>query len=176
MAPAVGAATRRELIGRGIAFRRQGGDVGSLQALIRAEQVLVATYRQLLSSTMLSAARGVLASELLGHERAHLAALTAQLRRLGGVVPRLPPELGHGAGAGVPPGDESALLRMLISLERAALAVYYAEMGKLRDAGAARLAAEIMACEAQHATALRELLEPGRIGLAVPSPFVYGNL
>ncbi len=176
MAPAVRSATRRDLIARGLAFGRHGGDVGSLRALVRAEQVLVTTYEQLLASTALSEARGVLASELLAHERAHLSAVTAQLRRLGGTVPRRPAALGDTAGASIEFGDERAAVRMLLSLERAALAVYYAEMGKLRDPIAAQVAAEIMACEAQHATALRELLEPGRPGVAVPGPFVFGDL
>lgn len=176
MATAVRAGTRRELIARGLGFGRHGGDVGALRALARAEQVLVATYEQLLGSTVLSSARGVLASELLAHERAHLNALTAQLKRLGGTVPRRPAALGHSGAAGLFAGDERVVVRTLVTLERAALAVYYAELGKLRDPGAAQLATEIMACEAQHATALRELLYPGRPGRAVPSPFVFGNL
>ncbi|HWE32831.1 MAG TPA: ferritin-like domain-containing protein [Solirubrobacteraceae bacterium] len=176
MAPAASAATRRELIARGIAFGRHGGDVGALSALARAEQVLVGTYEQLLGSAVLSPAHGVLASRLLGHERAHLSALTAQLERLGGTVPHAPAALGHTAAAGMAFGDERAALGMLVSLERAALAVYYAELGKLRDSRAAQVAAQIMACEAQHATTLRDVLEPGRPGRAVPTPFVFGQL
>jgi ferritin-like protein len=175
VAPGIRPASRRELIAQGIGFGRDGGDVGSLRALARAEQVLVATYEQLLGSTALSEARGVLASELLAHEREHLRALTAELHRLGAAGPRRPAGLGQAAG-GVPLGDERAAVRMLLSLERAALAVYYAEMGKLRDPQAAQVAAQIMACEAQHATALRELLDPGRPLRAVPSSFVYGDL
>jgi ferritin-like protein len=175
VATAVRAGTRRELIARGIGFGRHGGDVGALRALARAEQVLVATYEQLLGSAVLSSAGGVLASELLAHERAHLSALTAQLKRLGGSVPRRPAALAHGA-AGLFAGDEQVVVRTLVTLERTALAVYYAELGNLRDPGAAQLATEIMACEAQHATALRELLYPARPGRAVPSPFVFGEL
>jgi rubrerythrin len=170
------AGTRRELIARGLAFGRHGGDVGALQALARAEQVLVASYEQLLGSTVLAPAAGVLAAELLAHEHVHLRALSAELKRLGGKVPRRPSALGRGGAAGPFAGDERAVLRSLVTLERAALAVYYTELGKLRDPGAAQLATEIMACEAQHATALRELLYPARPGRAVPSPFVFGNL
>jgi ferritin-like protein len=176
VATAVRAATRRELIVRGIGFGRHGGDVGSLRALARAEQVLVATYEQLLASAVLSSEGGVLASELLAHERAHLSALTAQLKRFGGAVPSRPAALAHSGAAGVSTGDERAVLRTLVTLERTALAVYYAELGKLRDPRAAQLATEIMACEAQHATALRDLLYPARPGRAVPSPFVFGEL
>ena len=176
MATAVRAATRRELIARGIGFGRHGGDVGALRALARAEQVLVATYEQLLGSAALSSAGGVLASELLAHERAHLSALTGELKRLGGTVPRRPAALARGGAAGLSSGDERVVLRTLVTLERTALAVYYAELGALRDRGAAQLATEIMACEAQHATALRELLYPARPGRAVPSAFVFGQL
>jgi ferritin-like protein len=176
VATGVRADTRRELIARGIGFGRDGGDIGALRALARAEQVLVATYEQLLGSTELSSVGGVLASELLAHERAHLSALAAQLKRLGGTVPGRPAALSHGGAASVATGDEQVVLRTLVTLERAALAVYYTELGKLRDPGAAQLATEIMACEAQHATALRELLYPSTPGRAVPSPFVFGNL
>jgi len=176
VATPVRAGTRRELIARGLGFGRRGGDVGALRALARAEQVLVATYEQLLGSAVLSSAGGVLASELLAHERAHLSALTAQLKRLGATVPRRPAALAHSGAAGLFAGDERVVVRTLVTLERTALAVYYAELGNLRDPGAAQLATEIMACEAQHATALRELLYPARPGRAVPSPFVFGQL
>jgi rubrerythrin len=161
--------TRRELIAKVVGSALDGGDVGALRALARAEQVLVATYEGVLASGALSAEAARWATECLAHERAHLSALTAHLRRLGSRA-RRPVSV-----AGALPSTEKATIGLLLALERAAISVYYAELGKLRDPDAARTAAEIMACEAQHATALRELLSPGNYSRAVPSAFVFGN-
>lgn len=163
-------ATRRELIKRGVA-RAGGGDIGALQALARAEQVLVTSYEQVLAAGLLSPRASKRAVEFLAHERAHLTAIRHQLQRLGGTLPGPPGALGTAIG----PEDERDAVRMLLALERAALSAYYAELAHLRDARAAQTAAEIMACEAQHATELRELLSPGDVMRAVPSSFVFGT-
>jgi rubrerythrin len=165
----IGEATRRELIARGISLAGTGSDVGALRATIRAEQVLVATYEQLLGAGVLSLPAASVATRFLSHERAHEAALTAELKRLGGRPPRRPRGLGDGTVA-----SERDAVRLLLGLERAAISVYYSELARLRDARATRIAAEIMACEAQHTTALRELLSPGDISRAVPGAFVFG--
>jgi rubrerythrin len=163
-------ATRRELIARGIALAGTGSDTGALRATVRAEQVLVATYEQLLGAGVLGASAARAATEFVAHERAHVAALTSELRRLGGKPPREPRGLGP-----VRPAGERAAIRLLLGLERAAISVYYTELAQLQDGRAARTAAEIMACEAQHTLALRELLSPGDVSRAVPGAFVYGT-
>ncbi len=166
----LGEATRRELIARGIALRGTGSDAGALRATVRAEQVMVATYEQLLGAGVLGPTAARAATEFLAHERAHVAALTSELKRLGGRPPREPRGLGP-----VMPASERAAIRLLLVLERAAISVYYTELAQLHDGRAARTAAEIMACEAQHTTALRELLSPGDVSRAVPGAFVYGT-
>jgi hypothetical protein len=164
-------ATRRELIKRGVARGRRGGDIGALQALAGAEQVLVTTYEQVLSAGVLSRSASKRAAEFLGHERLHLAAIGRELERLGGALPPAPPALGVAAR----PASDRAAIRILLALERSALSAYYAELAHLRDGHAARTAGEIMACDAQHASELRALLSPGDAMRAVPSAFVFGT-
>jgi rubrerythrin len=163
-------ATRRELIARGIALGGSGRDVDSLRAMLRAEQVLVVTYEQLLAATVFTPAATELAQRFLGHERAHAEALARELKRLRGAPPPRPTGLGS-IGSLV----ESAAVGLLLELERAALNVYYTELARVRDAGVARTAAAIMGNEAQHTTLLRELLSPGNVGGAVPAAFVVGE-
>jgi hypothetical protein len=164
-------ATRRQLIARGIAGARKDRDVGALRALVYAEQVLVATYEQVVAAAVLSPPATSRATQFLGHEHAHLRAVGDELQRLGGVAPPPPPTLSVAAA----PGSDPDALRLLLALERAALTAYYAELARLRDPQAARVAAEIMACGAQHTTELRELLSPGDVMRAVPGPFVFGT-
>jgi rubrerythrin len=170
MSAADQSATRRELIKRGVARARGGGDVGALRALAGAEQVLVTTYEQVLAAGILGPRASTRAGEFLAHERAHLAAIERQLVRLGGARPGP-----SGAVGAVSLPSDRAAVRLLLALERAALSAYYAELDNLRDGLAAQTAAEIMACDAQHATELRELLSPGDAMRAVPSSFVFGT-
>ena len=58
--------TRRELIARAIALAGTRGDAGALRAMIRAEQVLIVTYEQLLGGGALTPAAGRLATDFLG--------------------------------------------------------------------------------------------------------------
>lgn len=164
----VAEATRRELIARAIALAGTRGDAGALRAMIRAEQVLIVTYEQLLGGGALTSAAGHLATEFLGHERAHLQALRGQLGRHD--LPRVPRGLGSLAALSARQG-----VRLLVEIERAALSVYYTELARISDAELAGTAATIMANEAQHAAVLLELLSPGNVARAVPTAFVDGT-
>jgi rubrerythrin len=166
--PVAAEATRRELIARAIALAGTRGDAGALRAMIRAEQVLIVTYEQLLSGGALTDATGRLATEFLGHERAHLAALRGELGRR--ALPRLPRGLGTVTALSARQG-----VQLLVEIERAALSVYYTELARIIDAQLAGTAAAIMANEAQHAAVLRELLSPGKVARAVPTAFVDGT-
>lgn len=168
-APAVAAeATRRELIARALAIGGTHGDRSAVRAMIRAEQVLVATYEQLLTAGAFTHAAERVAHEFLGHERAHLAALRSELGRAS--APRSPRGLGSVAAL-----DAHQAVRLLVGVERAALSVYYAELARIRAPSLAKTAALIMANEAQHASVLIELLSPGDVGRAVPAAFVDGT-
>ena len=63
---------------------------------------------------------------------------------------------------------------MLLGAEKQAEAAYFGALSKLRDPGLVRLAAEIMASEAQHWTLLRVLQTPRELAGSVPGPFVTG--
>jgi rubrerythrin len=161
-------ATRRELIARAIALTGTHGDSGAVRAMIRAEQVLVTSYEQLLAAGVLEPVAESVASEFLGQERAHLEALQGELRR--GAMPRTPQGLGSVAEL-----STRQAVRLLVGLERAALSVYYTELARIRDGALAARAAAIMANEAQHASVLLGLLTPGDVARAVPASFVYGT-
>jgi rubrerythrin len=161
-------ATRRELIARAIALSGTSGDVGALRAMIRAEQVLVASYQQLIEAGTLPPAALEIATEFLGHERAHLQALRGELRR--GAAPAPPRELGGLAGVSARQG-----VRLLVGLERAALSFYFTELARIKDGALAQMAAEIMANEAQHSTVLLEVLSPGDFERAAPAAYVTGT-
>jgi rubrerythrin len=169
-APVTGEANRRQLIARALAAVVPGSDASRLRAAVRAEQVLASTYSQVLTAGVLPAPAAAQARLFLSHERAHLAALQKQLLRLGGraLAPVAPI-------AGGIPGREREAVRLLLALERVTLGVYYSVLGELRDPGAAQLAAEIMATDAQHATVLRQTLAPGDVTRAVPNAFVFGT-
>jgi rubrerythrin len=161
-------ATRRELIARAIALAGTHGDAGAVRAMIRAEQVLVVSYEQVIEAGTLPPGALSIATEFLGHERAHLDALRGELRR--GAAPAAPRDLGT-IGAATP----RQAVHLLVGLERAALSVYYTELARIKDGALARTAAEIMANEAQHATALLEVLSPGDFERAAPAAYVTGT-
>src|SRR5579862_9712503 len=170
LGPGTVEATRRELIARGLALAGTRSDADRLSAMLRAEQVLVFTYEQVLASGVLPGELRTTAAQFLGHERAHVDALAHELSRVGGTRPRRPAAYG-------PLGRLTAggAMRLLIELERAAISVYYTEMSSIQDPNIAHTAAAIMANEAQHATELRELLSPGDIARSVPAALVYGT-
>jgi hypothetical protein len=66
-------------------------------------------------------------------------------------------------------------LKLLVDLESVAEGVYFTALATLSKPGLQRLSAQIMACEAQHWTALSGLRNPGVYVKAVPWPFVTGS-
>ena len=172
--------TRRELLrGRGAPV----SDVAVLVSLVRVEQVVVFAYERALASGLLSASAQVTLTSFLGHERAHVHALSATVIALGGAVPVAPSllsafesELRHVHVKRSPVGlrNERQELRFLIDLEGVIAHHYRSAISRLSGDKLLTTLAEIMANEAQHATALAELLNPGKIKRAVPVGFVAG--
>jgi hypothetical protein len=66
-------------------------------------------------------------------------------------------------------------LRLLVDLESLAEGIYFTALKTLSTQPLQRLAAQIMACEAQHWTAVSGLRNPGEYVKAVPWPFVTGS-
>ncbi len=71
--------------------------------------------------------------------------------------------------------SQNDCLRLLVDLESLAEGVYFTALKTLSKPGLQRLAAQIMACEAQHWTAVSGLRNPGQYVKAVPWPFVTGS-
>jgi hypothetical protein len=158
-----------------VAVAAQQSDAAVLDKLLALELLLALAYRRALGSGLLTAATESTVGGLLEHELAHASVLEAELRRLG-VAPT------HSAAAvsGVDPAraalhDQRDALHLLAAAEAAAEAAYFGAMSKLGDGSLARTAAEIMACEAQHATQISELLHPGDVERAVPGAYVQGR-
>jgi hypothetical protein len=174
-------ATRRELLRGRLAA--PAGDEALLLSLLRVEQVLVIAYERALATAVLTpSAQQVLAS-FLGHERAHVHALSVNLAALRVTAPAPPKgtaafeaELRHLRVKRSPAAlrNERQHLRFLIELETLIARHYRSAIARLSAAKELSIAAEIMANEAQHETVLRELLTPGNVKRAVPSAFVAG--
>ncbi len=192
--------TRRQLIARGVAAGATsalaaswlsstaalaGGEPDSelIAKTLSVQQLEVFAYRRVLASSRLDPQAGALLGHLLTLEVRHAAALTAQLARLGGVVPSGPAdvaaadrELARYPVSGRLAGTRSQrdALRLLIDLESVAEGSCYAAIVDLRDARVARLVAEVMASEAQQWTLLDQL-QHNDVLRAVPGPFVEGT-
>jgi hypothetical protein len=173
--------TRRELLRGGAGAPMS--DAALLVSLLRVEQVVVFAYERALESGLVSASAQVALTSFLGHERAHVHALSAGAIALGGTVPAAPTLVAafeselrhlHVKRSPVELSNERQELRFLIDLERVIARHYRSAISRLAGGKLLTTAAEIMANEAQHATALAELLSPGDIKRAVPVGFVAG--
>jgi len=186
--------TRRQLLARSVAA---GGVAGALLAapadattepdrellvpLVGTEMLAVLVYGRAIASGLLSPVGEQLGRELLAQEQAHLAAISRRLTRLGGTPP--PPltkvsDAEKVLSAHRIPGslsdlhDEHDTIILLAEVEFLLEDTYRSAISKLSDPGAIGLCAATMAAEAQHGVALSELLHPGDVKKAVPSPFV----
>ena len=193
--------TRRELVQRAVAAAVSGaaagvvlGPEGALAAaetdadviyrLLATELLIVFTYQHVLQLGLMAQPAARIAGELAVQERVHAAALGAELGRLGAAAPQAPGGLAAANGA-LAAGDvngslaglrtEQDCLKLLIGLESLAERAYFDAIGKLHNPGLAQTAARIMACEAQHWTALAELRYPRDITRAVPDAYVTGT-
>jgi Ferritin-like domain len=169
---------------RGAAATAPETDAQLLGELLAAELLAIAVYGGVLRSELLSPQPEHEARRALAQERAHVQALRPALDKLGGTMPA-----SLGATADVDKAlaarqikgrlgtlrSEHDCVSLLLDLESSLQSSYYNAMSKLQDAGLLRLAAQIMANEAQHATAVSEARRPGDVGQAVPYAFVEGR-
>jgi hypothetical protein len=176
-----GSRTRRQLLsprGSGAA-----ADTGWLERLLSIELLTLYTYEHVLGSSILPPAARRTLAPVLAHERAHVAALHAQVSRRGGHVPPPPPSiatanrylarrqlagrLGHLRGA-------PDALYLLLSVERVTIGAYFVALRELRDTRLILLATQIMASDAQHEAIIGRVLHPGDTPDAVPYGLVQG--
>jgi Ferritin-like domain len=151
--------------------------------LLSVEMLSVYIYEHVISSSLVHPATGRALSSLRDNDQAHVKALRATLRRLGGPAPSGPASvaeankaLAHrkvGGRLGQLKNSKDALF-LLLGVERVAVGAYFVALAKLRTHSLMTLAAQIMANDAQHEAMIGELLYPKRPGVAVPYGLVQG--
>ena len=159
-------------------------DSEALSKALDVERLVVLAYRRVLASGALAADIERAITPYLAHEVEHVATVASQLRAIG-ESPATGPLSLDAAGAMLSkhniPGSLTDLhsqndcLRLLVDLESLAEGVYFTALKTLSKPGLQQLAAQIMACEAQHWTAVSGLRNPGQYVKAVPWPFVTGS-
>jgi hypothetical protein len=200
--PRIAPVTRRELVAAGIAgsaaavavagaaageARAGAGAADDAQALhsaLATEVLVVFAYERVLSLGVLSSHVREAASHLLAQDRVHARTLAVALSRLGATPPPPPASVADadrqlaardasGRLAAVHSEDDG--LRLLYDVESIAIGAYYEALRALAEPGHVRMASEIMASDAQHATAIGQLLHPGDVKKAVPVSVVKGK-
>ena len=154
-----------------------------LQRLIRLELLLVYCYRYILGSSILGRHAHDRVAPFVGHEEAHIAALSARLKARGGAVPAGPDSVktanrylanrGVGGRLGQLKGERDALY-LLLTLEQVTIGAYFVALTKLDDSELITLVCQIMANEAQHDAMIGYSLPKATPGSAVPYGLVQG--
>jgi Ferritin-like domain len=159
-------------------------DTELLHEIVKVELLAVAVYEGVLTSGLLSARPDRVSRRALSQERTHVRLLTEALLKLGATPPAPPPD--HAAvdkeladrdieGRLAKLKTEHDCGSLLLDLEAVLEGVYYKAMSMLQDSGLQRLAAQILANEAQHAAAISEARRPGNIDQAAPYAFIEGR-
>lgn len=179
-----GAAIASSLFVGGAAHAATESDAQLLVPVAGTELLAAFVYQRLLDSGIFSPRGDRLAQRLLDAEHAHARAIATELGRLGGTPPppftnvteaervlsahQVPERLGELK-------SEHDAIILLARIEWMLEGAYYGAIQKLTSPRLLRLSAQVMASEAQHGTMLSELLHPGDVNKAVPSPAVTGT-
>jgi len=159
-------------------------DAQALSKALEVERLMVLVYRRVLGSGTLEPDIERALAPYLGHELEHVSAVAAALAAMGVNVDTGPLGLDAARDAlskhNIPVsltdlGSQNDSLRLLVDLESVAEGVHFTALKTLSTQPLQRLAAQIMACEAQHWTAVSGLRNPGQYVKAVPWPFVTGS-
>jgi Ferritin-like domain len=158
-------------------------DADRLHRLVSVELLMHYCYEQILSGPLLHPRARRLLSPLVGHEEAHVRALSARLAALGGRAPSPPRSVrvadhdlarrGVGGRLGQLRGGRDALF-LLLAVEQVVVGAYFVALTKLGDPRLITLAAQIMASDAQHEALIGEAIHPGDAQKDVPSGLVQG--
>lgn len=179
-------ATRRELLSgaaKASPSTRTESDASRLERLMRVELLLLFCYRNVLGTSILPGHSRRALAPLRAHEQAHVQALGVRLSLLGGSIPAPPGSVAEadrdlarrsvGGRLGQLRGADDAL-SLLRAVEQVAIGAYFVALTKLEDAGLIRLAAAIMANDAQHEALIGEVQYSGKGAMAVPYGLVQG--
>jgi Ferritin-like domain len=159
-------------------------DADALSKALEVERLLELAYRRVLASGSLPANIARAITPYLGHEVEHVSTVASQLAAMGVSASTGPLSLDAGDALlskhNIPGGltglhTQNDCLRLLVNLESLSEGVYFTALKTLSKPGLQQLAAQIMACEAQHWTAVSGLRNPGEYVKAVPWPFVTGS-
>jgi len=159
-------------------------DAEALSKALEVERLMVLAYRRVFASGTLAPNIQRALAPYLGHEVEHASAVAAALAALGVKATTAPLDLGaagdllskHNISVSLTGlHSQNDAMRLLVDLESVAEGVYFTALKTLSTTGLQRLAAQIMACEAQHWTAVSGLRNPGQYVKAVPWPFVTGS-
>jgi len=159
-------------------------DVELLSKTLEVERLMVLAYERVFASGALSPGVQRAITPFLAQERAHVAAVAAQLSRLGAPAPTGPLSekaagdalnRHHVSDSLTDLHTEKQCLKLLVDLESVAEGASYTPIRDLRRPELVTMCAQIMACEAQHWTVLSGLRNPGEYVKAVPWPYVFGT-
>jgi Ferritin-like domain len=159
-------------------------DAEALSKALEVERLMVLAYRRVFASGTLAPNIERALAPYLGHEVEHASAVAAALAAMGVKATTAPLDLGAAGDLlskhNIPVSltglhSQNDAMRLLVDLESVAEGVYFTALKTLSTTGLQCLAAQIMACEAQHWTAVSGLRNPGQYVKAVPWPFVTGS-
>lgn len=158
-------------------------DASAIRRVLAIEHVIGFAYAHLLASGLLAAPLATMLSLFSAHEQQHASVLEAALRHRGASVPRGPQSVAaadvvlHGLRVTrlADCHNQRDAVQLLIGAEAAVTGAYFVAISKLHSGRLLQTAAQAMAAEAQHSTALRRVLHPRTIEKIVPGPFVQGR-
>jgi len=137
---------------------KTGGDVEIVNYALTLEYLEAEFYRQVLASGVIKDAKvGALAKKFGETEQAHVDALTAAVKKLGG-TPAAKPETRFQA---VIDGGATKILKTAADVENLGAAAYLGQAGRIKDKEILAAALSIHSVEARHAAALNDLIGAG---------------
>lgn len=156
----------------------------SVATLLEVDQLALFVVGELISGTTLNPAAAGVARRIHQHEQSHVQLLTVGAARLGQTptsAPRTTAEADRrlatlnasGRLAHVRTSDDG--LRLIYDVESMVIGRCWKALHTLTDAPLIRTTAQIMASEAQHASAIGGLLHPGKWDRVVPVGSVEGK-
>jgi hypothetical protein len=156
----------------------------SLATLLEVDQLALFVVGELISGTTLNPAAAGVARRIHQHEQSHVQLLTVGAARLGHTPPPAPRTTAEadrrlatlnasGRLAHVRTSDDG--LRLIYDVESMVIGRCWEVLHTLSDAPLIRTTAQIMASEAQHASAIGGLLHPGKWDRVVPVGSVEGK-
>jgi hypothetical protein len=159
-------------------------DSQALSDALAIERLMVLAYERVLASGALAPDIQRAIAPYLAHEVEHVRTVAGRLEAMGVSAPTSPLDVSAGeallAKHNLPDSltglhSQDDCFRLLVDLESLAEGVYFTALKTLSTSALQRLAAQTMACEAQHWTAVSGLRNPGEYVKAVPWPFVTGS-